>query len=49
VQKLLASRQDIFPNYTREGFEAAFRQRFRIAESVDVRESDRVIYLMERL
>ena len=31
VQKLLVSREDIFPNYTREGFEAAFRQRFRIA------------------
>ena len=24
VQKLLISREDIFPNYTREGFEAAF-------------------------
>jgi hypothetical protein len=47
VQKLLVSRQDIFPNYTREGFENAFRQRFRIAEAVNVRESERVLYLME--
>jgi hypothetical protein len=47
VQKLLASRQDIFPNYTREGFEAAFRERFTIHEAVDVRDSQRVLYLLE--
>lgn len=49
VQKLLVSREDIFPNYTREGLEAAFRQRFRICEAVNVKESERVLYLMERL
>jgi len=49
VQKLLVSREDIFPNYTREGFETAFRQRFKICEAVNVRESERVLYLMERL
>jgi hypothetical protein len=47
VQKLLVSREDIFPDYTREGFENAFRQRFRIAGAVNVRESERVLYLME--
>ena len=49
VQKLLVSREDIFPNYTREGFEAAFKQKFKIAEAVNVREAERVLYLMERL
>ena len=49
VQKLLVSREDIFPEYTREGFESAFQQRFRIAEAVNVRESERTLYLMERL
>src|SRR6185436_4668831 len=49
VQKLLVSRRDIFPNYTREGFEAAFQQRFKICESVNVREAERVLYLMESL
>ncbi|MGZ9235121.1 MAG: SAM-dependent methyltransferase [Anaerolineales bacterium] len=49
VQKLLVSREDIFPNYTREGFESAFQHRFRIAEAVNVREAERVLYLMERL
>ena len=47
VQKLLVSREDIFPGYTRAGFENAFRQRFRIVEAVNVRESERVLYLME--
>jgi hypothetical protein len=49
VQKLLVSREDIFPNYTREGFESAFQQRFKICEAVNVHESERVLYLMERL
>ncbi|MGE5775202.1 MAG: SAM-dependent methyltransferase, partial [Chloroflexota bacterium] len=49
VQKLLVSREDIFPTYTREGFEAAFKQRFNIREAVQVRESERVLYLLECL
>jgi hypothetical protein len=48
VQKLLVSREDIFPSYTREGFEAAFQQKFNIREAVPVHESERVLYLMER-
>jgi hypothetical protein len=47
VQKLLVSRKDIFPNYTREGFEVAFKARFAIREAVEIRESERVLYLME--
>lgn len=47
VQKLLASREDIFPHYTRQGFEAAFRQRFTIHRAVDVHDSERVLYLLE--
>jgi hypothetical protein len=49
VQKLFVSREDIFPNYTREGFEAAFKQKFKICEAVNVHESERVLYLMEGL
>jgi hypothetical protein len=49
VRKLLVSREDIFLNYTREGFEEAFGRRFKICEAVNVRESERVLYLMERL
>jgi hypothetical protein len=49
VQKLLVSREDIFPNYTREGLEVAFQHKFKIREAVNLRESERVLYLMERL
>jgi hypothetical protein len=48
VQRLLASREDIFPDYAREGFEAAFSVRFTIHKSVPVRDSERTLYLMER-
>lgn len=48
VQKLLVSREDIFPGYTREGFEDAFGRCFRIREAVPVRESERILYLLER-
>ena len=47
VKKLLASREDIFPNYTRAGFESAFKGKFNIHSAVDIRESDRVLYLLE--
>ena len=48
VQKLLASREDIFPGYTREGFEKAFSERFTIHRVENVRDSERVLYLMGR-
>ncbi|CAG0971501.1 hypothetical protein ANAEL_01207 [Anaerolineales bacterium] len=48
VKKLLASREDIFPNYTREGFEAAFSLRFKIHKGELVRDSERVLYLMSK-
>ncbi len=47
VQKLLTSREDIFPNYTREGFEKAFSTCFTIHKSEVVRDSERILYLME--
>lgn len=49
VQRLLASREDVFPNYTREGFERDFGRFFRILRTVDVTGSERRLYLMERL
>lgn len=48
VQILLASRADIFPEYTRQGFEQAFSEYFHIHDSIQVNETDRTIYLMER-
>jgi hypothetical protein len=49
VRRLLRDRPDIFPDYTREGFEAAFRSHFRIERTVPVAESERTLYLMTAL
>jgi ribosomal protein L11 methylase PrmA len=46
VQRLLQSRTDIFHDYHREGFEAAFRQYFELREAVSVGSDGRVLYLM---
>ena len=47
VQILLASRQDIFPDYHTGGFEAAFGQAFTIHEKRSLPDTGRVLYLME--
>ncbi len=47
VRKLLASREDIFSKYSLEGFEEAFKERYRILASEKIRNSDRFLYLME--
>ena len=49
VQRLLASREDIFPDYTPEGFERAMRRFFAIREAVRIAGSERTCYLMERI
>jgi hypothetical protein len=46
VQVLLASREDVFPRYSQEGFELAFGTRFDIQAGEQIKDSDRVIYLM---
>jgi ribosomal protein L11 methylase PrmA len=48
VKELLASRADIFPNYTQDGFEAAFRTVYDIIESHPIPQSERTLYLMRR-
>jgi ribosomal protein L11 methylase PrmA len=46
VNRLLLSRPDIFPGYTKEGFEAAFQRHYQI-QSVDrVEDSERWLYAM---
>jgi hypothetical protein len=48
VRRLLATREDIFPDYTVEGFEASFSRVFRIERREPVPGSSRVIYAMRR-
>ncbi len=46
AKKLLTVREDVFPGYTRENFEAEFGRRFAILRSARIEDSNRVVYLM---
>jgi ribosomal protein L11 methylase PrmA len=46
VQRMLRHREDIFPHYTREGFEAAFCRSFQVDQVQPVAGSERLLYLM---
>jgi len=46
VQRLLATREDIFPDYTREAFEVEFGKYFEIEDSAELKDSERIMYLM---
>ena len=48
VKTLLATRADIFPDYTREGFESAFAGEWETLESEPIQGSDRILYRMRR-
>lgn len=48
VRRLLASRVDVFDDYTRPAFESAFARYFDLESVADIRGSDRVLYLMRR-
>ena len=47
VQKLLASREDIFPGYTQVLFEKEFQKFFNIIKTGKISNSDRTLYLMQ--
>ena len=48
VQRLLASRRDIFPQYTQAGFETAFHKCFEILDSDRIADSQRRLYYMKK-
>jgi len=48
VARLLDTREDIFPDYSRQGFESAFSLFFTTTKMEMVSESDRVLYLMRK-
>ncbi|XZF12744.1 hypothetical protein ACTHGU_13230 [Chitinophagaceae bacterium MMS25-I14] len=49
VQLLLQARVDIFHEYTQENFEAAAAKHFAIRKSQQLKDSSRILYLMEKL
>jgi hypothetical protein len=48
VARLLATRADVFPDYDRAGFEAAFGAAFTLEATAPIPGSERVLYLMRR-
>ena len=48
VRRMLAVREDIFPDYTRPGFEEAFSRYFVLVKSQQIAGTVRTMYLMER-
>jgi ribosomal protein L11 methylase PrmA len=48
VQRLLLTREDIFADYTEHAFERAFARHFTVRESIQIQDSERRLYLMER-
>lgn len=48
VQRLLSTREDIFPGYTQKNFENEFKNFFEIQSSTKIKESQRTLYLMKR-
>jgi hypothetical protein len=47
VQRLLSTREDIFPDYNPEGFEKAFSQVYQIRAKEPIPGSKRLLYLLE--
>ena len=48
VRRLLATREDVFPDYTLEGFRAAAAERFDVIHETPIEESPRVLFLLGR-
>lgn len=47
VKRLLATRKDVFPNYTSEGFEAAFETHFETIRKLRIQSTARDLYLLK--
>jgi len=48
ARRLLAAREHVFPDYTRDAFERAFARRFELSPAIALPGSDRVLYRMRR-
>lgn len=47
VERLLSTREDVFPEYTQQGFENEFRKYFTVQNIAEIRDSKRILYLMK--
>ena len=48
VQRLLATREDVFPDYHVDGFETAFSEMFTVEARQDIPGSERTLFLLKR-
>jgi hypothetical protein len=48
IQRMLFTREDIFPDYAREYFEKKFKEYFTIKQIEKIKDSKRVLYLMQK-
>ena len=48
VRRLLATRRDVFPEYTLDGFRAAATERFEVVQEAPIEDSLRVLFLLRR-
>ena len=48
VKRLLSTREDVFPDYTQQAFEGTFSKCFTIQSSVKIKDTERILYLMQR-
>jgi SAM-dependent methyltransferase len=48
VSRLLVTREDIFIDYTKENFESEFKNYFVILKSIDIIDTKRTMYIMEK-
>jgi hypothetical protein len=48
VQRLLATREDVFAGYGQAGFEAAFFRHYELVESQPISGTSRTLYLLRR-
>ena len=48
VRRLLATRRDVFPDYTLEGFRAAAALRWDVVTESPIEESPRTLFLLRR-
>ena len=47
IQKLLSTREDIFSGYTQANFEREFSKHFKLQKMVKIKNSKRILYLMQ--
>jgi len=48
IDRLLVTREDIFTDYTQENFESEFKNYFTILKSIDIIDTKRTMYIMEK-